>query len=50
MHDCHGTDVYGAAQQRSPLYGPADDAVEVRGGFVQIIHLCHTASEVLKAF
>lgn len=50
MHDCNGTDVYGAAQQWSPLYGPADDTVEVRGGFPQLIHLCHTTSEVFKAF
>lgn len=49
MHKCCSTDVYGAAQQRPPLYGPADDAVEVGGGFIQLVHLRHAARKVLKA-
>lgn len=49
MHECHNTDVYGAAQQWSPFNGPADDAVEVGGGFVQLVHLRHAACKVLKA-
>lgn len=50
MHTCGATNVNGAAEQRAPLHSPADDAVEVRGGFSQLVHLCHAASEVLKAF
>lgn len=49
MHERHSTDVYGAAQQWAPLYGPADDAEEVTGGFPQIVHLRHAACKVLKA-
>ncbi len=43
------TNVYGAAQQWSSVYGPADDAVEVGGGFLQLVHLRHAACKVLKA-
>lgn len=50
MHECRGTDVDGAAQQRSSLDGPADDAEEVVGGFLQLVHLRHAAGEVLEAF
>lgn len=49
MCDCLGTDVYGAAQQRAPLYGPADDAEEVGGGLRQLVHLRHAACKVLEA-
>lgn len=44
------TDVNGAAEQRAPLYGSPDDAVQVGGGFVQLVHLRHAACEVFKAF
>lgn len=43
------TDINRAAEQGSSLHSPADDAEEVRGGFDQIVHLCHAACEVLKA-
>lgn len=44
------TDVNGAAEQRAPLYGSPDDAVQVGGGFTQLEKLCHAACEVFKAF
>lgn len=50
MHTCGATNINGAAEQRAPLHGPADDAVEVRGGFPQLVHLGHAAGEILKAF
>lgn len=43
-----GTDVDGAAQQGASLQGPADDAVQVGGGFPQLVHLRHAAGEVLE--
>lgn len=46
---CLGTDVDGAAQQRASLQGPADDAVEVGGRLLQLVHLCHATREVLEA-
>lgn len=49
VHKCFSTDVNGAAEQRSSLYGSADDAVKVRGGFLQLVHLRHAAREVLEA-
>lgn len=49
MNECRSTDVDGAAQQRSSLYGPADDAEEVVGGFPQLVHLRHAARKVLEA-
>lgn len=49
MHECRSTDVDGAAQQGSSLYGPADDAEEVVGGFPQLVHLRHAACKVLEA-
>lgn len=49
MRESRITDVYGAAQQRSSVDGPANDAVEIGGGFPQLVHFRHAAREVLKA-
>jgi len=49
MNECCSTDIDRTAEQRSSLYGPADDAVEVRGRLLQLVHLRHTSCEVLKA-
>ena len=42
------TDVDGAAQQGSPLDGPAHDAEEVPGGLGQVVHFRHAPCEVLR--
>lgn len=50
MKDRVSTDVNGAAEQRAPLHGSADDAEQVGGGFSQVVHLRHATCEVLEAF
>lgn len=49
VHEGYCTDVYGAAQQRSSVYGSTHDAEEVRGSLAQLVHLRHTTCEVLEA-
>lgn len=49
MHKYDCTDVYGAAQQWSSVYGSTHDAEEVRGSFAQLVHLRHATCEVLKS-
>lgn len=43
------TDVDGAAEQGASLQSFADDAMKISGSLLQLIHLCHAASKVLKA-
>ncbi len=44
------TYIDGAAQQRASLQGFADDPGQISGGAAELVHLGHTACEVLKAF
>lgn len=45
-----GTHVDGAAQQGAPVQGFTDDPVQVPWSLTELVHLRHTAGEVLKAF